>query len=615
MAQGKRPNNGKAQNPRPNGNRGGQMSGNRNRSSGTTGGAPMRARSSENQRPEGMKKTRPENTPAQRPSPARPAGNIAGAKMVSRSPVNPSTQQNRVQSSAPKQVREDRPLFGDETYATAKPSDVVTPEMQAAREKGKNTSWWQRKRLVRKAEKARKKAEEAQAAQKASQEVPEVLEETRPEVGEERQRHMSKSRKREALAMSFNAFISILILTAVMVISVLYVVDYVAAKPTYAFATQGTIEHTIGATAIVVRNEKVMTSNFSGALLSQATEGSRVAKDQLLAMVIPEGMEETLADLHNVEQQIVDRERQLMAQGKGSGAKAIFAETNEQIQPIVTMIRQDALQMTLNNMNSYSSSIRVLMEKRDADLNAIDFEDEQLSSLRSSEQALKNQLETRASSIYASEPGIVSYKLDGHEEDIPLTLLLDMVDTKCEELIRSCNGVITSDLNVKQNEPVLRIVQNDVQYFACEIKGASISQFGLNSLHTIRIPSEGVTISECKVIRSSVTRAGMLIVFETSNQVERLLDRRTVNIEIVQTQESGIKIPVSALVDADYDMGVATIFVNESGYAKGYPVRIKDYDREYAIVAPLEENGTVPSISTIVITNPKTVKEGDKVEK
>ena len=94
MAQGKRPNNGKAQNPRPNGNRGGQIPGNRNHSSGMTGGAPMRARSSENQRPEGMKKTRPENTPAQRPSPARPAGNNAGAKMVSRSPVNPSTQQN-----------------------------------------------------------------------------------------------------------------------------------------------------------------------------------------------------------------------------------------------------------------------------------------------------------------------------------------------------------------------------------------------------------------------------------------------------------------------------------------------------------------------------------------
>ena len=615
MAQGKRPNNGKAPNPRSNGNRGGQNPGNRNRASGMTGGAPMRARSSENQRPEGMKKGRPENGPAQRPTQARPAGKNAGSKMAPRTPNNPSMQQSKMPSSAPKPVREDRPLFGDETYATAKPSDVVTPEMQAAREKGKNTSWLQRKLQVRKAEKARKKAEKDQAAQKAASEVPEVLEETRPEVGEERQRHMSKARKREALTMSFNAFISILILTVVMVISVLYVVDYVAAKPTYAFATQGTIEHTIGATAIVVRNETVMPSQYSGALLSQATEGSRVAKGQLLAMVIPEGMGEMLADLHNVEQQIVDRERQLMAQGKGSGAKVIFSETNEQIKPIVTMIRQDALQMTLNNMNSYSSSIRVLMEKRDADLNDIDFEDEQLSSLRSSEQALKNQLETRASSIYASEPGIVSYKLDGHEEDIPLTLLLDMVDTKCEELINSCNGVITSDLSVKQNEPVLRIVQNDVQYFACEIKGASISQFGLNSLHTIRIPSEGITISECKVIRSSVTRAGMLIVFETSNQVERLLDRRTVNIEIVQTQESGIKIPVSALVDADYDMGVATIFVNESGYAKGYPVRIKDYDREYAIVAPLEENGTVPSISTIVITNPKTVKEGDKVEK
>ena len=94
----------------------------------------------------------------------------------------------------------------------------------------------------------------------------------------------------------------------------------------------------------------------------------------------------------------------------------------------------------------------------------------------------------------------------------------------------------------------------------------------------------------------------------------RLLDRRTVNIEIVQTKTTGIRVPVSSLANADYDRGIATIFVNESGYARGYTVQIKDYDREYAIIAPLEK-AEIPSISTIVITNPQTVKEGDKVEK
>ncbi|MBQ5967173.1 MAG: hypothetical protein IJL60_05285 [Clostridiales bacterium] len=509
-----------------------------------------------------------------------------------------------------------RPLFGDEQIVPAGP--VVEKEKMKA--PPKKLSWWQIF-LVRKKNKAEQKSKQKEEeaalrreAEKAEEKVPDVFDEMRPDVGEERRKHMAKTRKRETLRVAFNAFLSLLILTGLMIIAVLYVVDYVAAKPAYAFAAEGSIEHTIGATALVARNETVMTSTHTGELMTQATEGSRVAKGQLLAMVIPEGMESTLEDLQNVEQQIVDIERQLMMQGKGVAAKAVFSEANEEISPIITMIRQDAILNKLNNMTSYSSSIRVLMEKRDSNLKDIDFEDEQLTSLRGSESALKSQLESRANSIFADAPGIVSFKLDGLENEVNYDLLMSMVDSRCDELINQSNSIITGDLDVKQNEPVLRIVQNDVQYFGCILKGASMEEFQLGSSHVIRIPAEGISISDCKVIRCTITSDGLLVVFETTNSVERLLDRRTVNIQIVQTKTTGIRVPVSSLANADYDRMIATIFVNESGYARGYTVQIKDYDREYAIIAPLEKEN-IPSISTIVITNPQTVKEGDKVEK
>ena len=525
---------------------------------------------------------------------------------------NPASSNNSLKAD-PVAPQFRRPLFGDEQEPTTTVVEKEAPKVQP-----KKLSWWKVRQIDKRnqlIQKQKLEKEKEEAAKKEQQIVPDVLEETRPEVGEERRKHMAKMRKRDSLRAAFNAFLSILILTGMMIIAVLYVEDYVSAKPTYAFATQGTIEHTIGANALVVRNESVINSTHTGALLAQATEGSRVAKNQLLALVIPDGMESTLTDLQNVEQQIVDIERQLMNQGKGVAAKAIFTETNEEIHPIITTIRQDALLNNLNNMTSYSSSIRVLMEKRDTNLKDIDFEDEQLNTLRNSESNLQTQLKNRANSISANEPGIVSYKLDGQEEIITLDLLMNMVDTKCEQLIKDSSSIITGDLQIKQNEPVLRIVQNDEQYFACLLKNASMDEFKEDSVHVIRIPSEAISIADCIVIRCAVTRDGLMVVFKTSNQVERLLDRRTVDIEIVQTSTSGIRVPVSSLADADYDRGIATIYVNESGYAKGYTVQVKDYDREYAIIAPIDDKQTVPSISTIVITNPSTVKEGDKVEK
>ncbi|MBP5493430.1 MAG: hypothetical protein J6Y08_11365 [Clostridiales bacterium] len=524
---------------------------------------------------------------------------------------NPSSEQKMPVNARTSERPQDqepmiRPLFGDEVAAPSV-SERAVAQKEPAKEK---LSWSEKRKLA-----AQKKEEAKQAAKK-----PSILDEIMEDPAEERRKHTARKRRRDALTSAFNCLLCVVILIGVLVIAVLYVVDYVAAKPTFAFATEGTIEHTVGATALIARHETVIDSTHTGSLLTQTTEGSRVSKGQLLAMVIPSGMEATVEDLRNVEQQIVEIERELMAEGKGIGAKTIFSDVNNDILPIITMVRQDALLGNISNMTSYSSSIRVLMEKRDVDMENIDFENEQLNVLRDSEMKLRNQLETQANSIYALIPGIVSYKLDGHENDVNYTKLMGMTDSEFDTLLKDCNNIITGDLDVNAGDPVLRIIQNDVQYFACILEGVNSADFGLEKVYTIRIPSEGIAITDCKIVRSNLTEDGLLVVFETSNQVERLLDRRTVDIEIVQktTQDEdhkGVRIPISSLVDADYDRMIATIFVNQSGYARGYTVRILDYDREYAIVAPIDDESNIPSVSTIVITNPYTVKEGDKVEK
>ncbi|MBO4495011.1 MAG: hypothetical protein J5752_04045 [Clostridiales bacterium] len=474
-----------------------------------------------------------------------------------------------------------------------------------------------RDRMPRKVESKGKRGELEQFDDTKTQTTPAFVDEM-ADSDEVRRSHMAKKRKRDALKASFNVFLSIAILIGVLCIAVLYVVDYVAVKPKYAFVTEGTIEHTIGAKALILRDEHVTLSTHSGTLLSQATEGSRVSMDQVLAMVIPEGMESTLTELRNVERQIVDIERELMAKGKGEGAKAIFDEINAEISPIISTVRKDTILGNLTNMNSYSSSIRVLMETRDTNIESIDFDDEQLLVLQRTQQALKSQLQSKAATVKAEMSGIVSYKLDGHENDVDLSQLMSMMDYQFTDLLKKCGSIISGDLSVKEKEPVLRIVQNDVQYLACTVKGATLSDFQLESEHVIRIPAEGISISGCRVIRASYAEEGLFVLFETNNQVERLLDRRTVDIEIVQKkskeQSKGLKVPVSSLVNPDYDRGVASIYVNESGYARSYTVLVIDHDREYAIIAPVDEQ-SVPSISTIVITNPSTVKVGDKVEK
>ncbi|MEI8200299.1 MAG: HlyD family efflux transporter periplasmic adaptor subunit [Eubacteriales bacterium] len=429
----------------------------------------------------------------------------------------------------------------------------------------------------------------------------------------DRAEHIRATQRKRTIASALFLSVIVILIMVVTAAAILYVTDYVAAKPNYSFVTNGTIEHSIGATALIIRDEQTFSSAAQGSLVALALEGSRVCKNQELAMVIPDGLDSTSASLRNIQQQIVSRQRELMALGKGSGADTICLEADNEILPIVNMIRTDSLSDSLSNLMSYSSSVQVLMDKRDSDLQSIDFQDEQLSALIVSKSDLESTLAAQADTLRAVVPGIVSYKLDGFENTLNSAFVAAITPEQYADYVQKSKGILSNDLNIKKDEAALRICQNAEQYLVTLVAGCSVTDFPMDAVCNIRVPSEGIVITGCKVIRSVQSIGGVFVAFQTTNQVERLLDRRTAEIEIIQSSTPGLRVPASSLIDADYKTGFADILYNNSGSAGKLKVVVVDHDREYAIIAPVE-GFDVPNLSTIIITNPNTISEGDKVE-
>ena len=432
-------------------------------------------------------------------------------------------------------------------------------------------------------------------------------------VSREHLGHLQTVRRKRSISSALFMAVVVLLLAVVTASAILYVKDFVAAKPKFAFVTQGSVEHSVSAEVLIVRREAVVNSNTSGSLVTLSTEGSRVSKTQELAMVIPEGMEDTVTELSGIQRQIVEIERDLVSQGKGIGAVAVYNETSAEILPLIDMIRVDSFYGDLSNLTSYSSSLQVLMDKRDSRLQDIDFDDERLSALRTNKARLEQELAAESAILSAAEPGIVSFKLDGLEKELTPETLMTIVSLECEKYIKDAQRIIFGDLDIVKNQPVLRICQNELQYFAVVIPNMGVSDFPTDSVHTIRVPSEGIVINDCLVIRSSEAVGGVFVVFESPNQIERLLDRRTAEVEIVRSVTEGLRVPRTALIKPDYELGYAKILINSSGNARSLSVNILDYDREYAIISPIQGFND-PNTSTIVITNPNTLSEGEKVE-
>ena len=424
-----------------------------------------------------------------------------------------------------------------------------------------------------------------------------------------------KSSRHKALMNSVLAVTLVLAGVLVLMFVVHHLFDYFAVKPNLEFVTNGSIEHTIGARAIIVRDESVIASDHGGDFVTQAAEGSRVASGQSIAMVVPADMQTVVENLRNTQSQISDVQQELIANGSADGADVIYSDINQSLTPIINMLRIDSMNGNISELPSYASSISVLLNQRELELADIDLDDERLRVLRSDERGYESQLQNRASVITASEPGIISFKLDGLETVINFEVLLNADPGTIRDYIDNAVGVITSDLVVEAGDNVARIASNQEQYIACFLNesDAPSSAFEVGSQHTVIVGSEGLSIGKCIVQRIQPTSNGnYLVVFSTTRYVEDLLDVRTVDIEVVITETRGLRVPVSSLVDSDYSRGVATMYINDQGFCNQIGVLIVDYDREFAIVTPMGD-GSVPSLQTVYITNPGSVNPGDQV--
>ena len=421
--------------------------------------------------------------------------------------------------------------------------------------------------------------------------------------------------KKASLRNGIVSFLLILMAATVLMFVIHHLYNYIAAKPELSFISEGSIEHTIGARALIVRHESVVPSGSSGDLVTQVAEGSRIAKGQNIAMVVPAESQTLVADLRNLQSQISDIQQELIENGQAEGAGAIYTEINGSIEPIIDMMRSNAMNGNISDLSSYSSSIMVLLNQRESELSELTFDDSRLRTLRSDAQSVEARLEESSTMICANEPGIVSYKLDGQETELSFDMLLNAEPSEIRDRINSSTGLITSDLYIEPGENVARIAQNEKQYIACFLdgSGATVEAFSVGSLHTINVGSEGISIGKCQVERVQNTNNGILVVFSTTRYVEELLDLRTVDIEVVINESSGLRVPMGCLVNPDFDRDVATIYVNNEGFCDSVDVIIVDNDREFAIITPIGDAST-PDLQTVIITNPSSIKPGEKVE-
>ena len=109
---------------------------------------------------------------------------------------------------------------------------------------------------------------------------------------------------------------------------------------------------------------------------------------------------------------------------------------------------------------------------------------------------------------------------------------------------------------------------------------------------------------------------GYVVAFSTPNDYSGLkkIDRLYTEgymASFVDTA-TGLGMTTDKIIVSDFS-GMASLYTNNQGFVEEVRVIVLDNDREFAIIDQVGKS-SVPNLNTVIITNPKTVKPGDKVD-
>ncbi|MEA4888469.1 MAG: HlyD family efflux transporter periplasmic adaptor subunit [Clostridiaceae bacterium] len=429
-----------------------------------------------------------------------------------------------------------------------------------------------------------------------------------PRTSEER---LAQIERRKGRSRAASLAILVMLIMLVTFVAIILVMKQSKPRPRFVFLQQGELMHNIDSVGLIARDEAVFNAPADGILKPLTTEGSRVSKSQKLALIIPEGKEEDLKSLQKCENDMIDLQNELMSHGKGAGAKAIYDESAASLAAVINLVRSDASKGSLANLNAYEASLSVIMEQRTSKLMNIDFEDSRLVELKQTQKTLEQSLGLDAGTLICQKPGLVSFKLDGLEGILTLDAAASITAADYQKYIQDSNAVLTVSQTVAKDSPVLRIASNLYQYLIFLLPNTSPAGFIVDQFYSINVPNDGITIENCRVIRSEASGTDALVVFRTDRKVEWLSDRRLIQAELTLSSTTGLKVPLTSLIDFDETAGQSSIMIVINGYTRICKVTVKDHDRESAIIEPIDTETYKPSESNILVVNPDSIEEGE----
>ncbi len=366
----------------------------------------------------------------------------------------------------------------------------------------------------------------------------------------------------------------------------------------------------IPAKGILVRDEELYYSEVDGDIYKVAAEGERVRVGQIVVdILLQQDTTNLKSELNSIENMIgfyneIQTEEDTDATVSLNGVEVLVSKLQSQIAARDYQGVHDSREVlllqstTFNELSQTYISGEITME-----------------SLLERRESLYQQILKYDKKIYSRNSGLVSYNIDGWEESLHPTSLNE-ISVDILDIDKEING----QKKEAGSNPVFKIIDDYQWLVIVKVDGELYSKFEIDDRLEISISSNEELLVSAKLpvidtIEEDNTR---LLVLEGTKYIEKLYDKRKVDISIVTVKENTLRIPERSLVERD---GINGVLVKEFyGVVTFRPVEVIANDDRYAYVSKGDSNGYIKSgeesVRTIsifseIIIEPESAQVGD----
>lgn len=360
--------------------------------------------------------------------------------------------------------------------------------------------------------------------------------------------------------------------------------------------------------AYLILDEIVYTASDSGVVDYELGDGTKVAKDTKVASLSLTNDDQDLKDELLRVQSAIEYKNQSSKTGDRT------YQINDQDINLLSSIQKS---LNTHSMNDTLDAIEALElnTKKNIDISEIS----ELINLSNQEledrkDELSREISVSNIAYRASEAGIVSYNIDGLEDDFSTSKIDQMDIAYLKERDGGKDPIRTT--SVDQGQPIFKVINNFSYHLAVAIEGETKEKFAKDD--QISLVLDDNSSLNGKIVQINKDDQGMVLIVESDEKLAELESTRVHQVSIIKDKIDTYLVDSTSVVEEDGQLGVYTKGLN--GLVDFVPVDIFLQRENETLVYTGDSQGTIETkdqerqktitIYDEVILNPVNLRKG-----